>query len=47
MSDRGGSITREGERFPPALHALDFLALDPPAAGGAQPIANGALWLIR
>jgi len=45
MSDRGGLITREGERFPPEPHELEFLALDPPPPGGAQPIADGALWL--
>jgi len=45
MNERGGSITREGERYPPAPHALEFVALDPPAPGAAQSIAEGVLWL--
>ena len=45
MSERGGSITREGERYPPRPHALEFLPLDPPAPGAAQSIAEGVLWL--
>ena len=45
MSDRGGELTREGERYPPPPHELEFLALDPPSDGGAQPIAAGLWWL--
>jgi len=45
MSDRGGAITREGERFPPAPHELEFLPGDPPAAGAAVELADGVLWL--
>lgn len=45
MTGRGGTLTREGERYPPPPHELRFLALDPPAAGAAQPIADGVHWL--
>jgi glyoxylase-like metal-dependent hydrolase (beta-lactamase superfamily II) len=45
MADRGGSLTTEGERFPPAPRELEFLQTEPPQFGGAQPIADGVLWL--
>lgn len=45
MTGRGGSLTREGERYPPAPRELEFLHLEPPPVGGAQPIADGVLWL--
>jgi glyoxylase-like metal-dependent hydrolase (beta-lactamase superfamily II) len=45
MSERGGPLTREGERYPPAPHELSYLPLDPPPPGGAQAVADGLLWL--
>ncbi len=45
MSDRSGDITREGERYAPPVHDLEYLALEPPSLGGAQPIAAGVWWL--
>jgi len=45
VSERGGSITREGERYPPAPHELEFLPVEPPPPGGAQPLAEGLWWL--
>jgi len=45
VSDRGGEITREGERYPPPVHDLEYLGLEPPQSGGAQPIATGVWWL--
>ncbi len=45
MSDRGGEITREGERYPPPVHDLEYLGLEPPSPGGAKPIATGVWWL--
>ena len=45
MSERGGALTREGERYPPAPHELAYLPLDPPPPGGACQIADGLLWL--
>ena len=44
MSDRHGAITREGERYPPPKHGLDFLPGDPPQPGTVRPIAAGVLW---
>ena len=45
MSDRGGAITREGERWRPEPRELEFLHAEPPAIGRAHPIADGVLWL--
>lgn len=45
MTERGGSITREGERYPPDPHGLQFLQVEPPAGGAAQAIAEGVWWL--
>jgi glyoxylase-like metal-dependent hydrolase (beta-lactamase superfamily II) len=45
VSDRGGTLTREGERYPPAPHELAYLPLDPPPPGGARQLAAGLLWL--
>jgi len=45
MSGRGGALTPEGERYPPAPYKLDFLPLEPPSFGSAQPIADGVRWL--
>jgi len=45
MTGRGGSLTREGERYPPEPRELEFLHLEPPPVGGAQPVADGVLWL--
>jgi glyoxylase-like metal-dependent hydrolase (beta-lactamase superfamily II) len=45
MSERGGSITREGERYPPEPRELEFLHAEPPAAGSVCRIADGVLWL--
>jgi glyoxylase-like metal-dependent hydrolase (beta-lactamase superfamily II) len=45
MSDRGGSITREGERYPPGPRELEFLHTEPPAVGNAHAVADGVLWL--
>lgn len=45
MTERGGSITREGERFPPDPRGLQFLHVEPPDTGAAQAIADGVWWL--
>jgi glyoxylase-like metal-dependent hydrolase (beta-lactamase superfamily II) len=45
VTQRGGSITREGERYPPEPCELEFLPVDPPAVGAAQPIVAGSWWL--
>jgi glyoxylase-like metal-dependent hydrolase (beta-lactamase superfamily II) len=45
MNERGGTITREGEVFPPAPDELNFLTGDPPANGAARVVADGVLWL--
>jgi glyoxylase-like metal-dependent hydrolase (beta-lactamase superfamily II) len=45
VSGRGGAITREGERYPPAPHELVYLPLDPPPTGSAHEICDGLLWL--
>jgi glyoxylase-like metal-dependent hydrolase (beta-lactamase superfamily II) len=45
MSERAGSITREGELYPSQPDHLQFLPLDPPTAGTARSIADGVLWL--
>jgi glyoxylase-like metal-dependent hydrolase (beta-lactamase superfamily II) len=45
MTDRGGTITREGERYPPQPRELEFLHAEPPLAGDARSIADGVLWL--
>ncbi len=45
MSDRGGAITREGERWRPEPRELEFLHAEPPPAGGAHSVADGVLWL--
>lgn len=45
MSDRGGALTREGERYPPPPHELEFHSLEPPCPGGARLIAPGLWWL--
>ena len=45
VTDRGGAITREGERWRPEPRELEFLHAEPPAVGRAQPIADGVLWL--
>lgn len=45
MNERGGDITREGERYPSAPDELAFLPLDPPPPGGARTITDGLLWL--
>ncbi len=45
MTGRGGSLTREGERYPPPPHELAYLPLEPPEPGESQPLADGLLWL--
>jgi len=45
MTGRGGTITREGERYPPAPHELEYLPFEPPEPGESQPLAEGLLWL--
>jgi glyoxylase-like metal-dependent hydrolase (beta-lactamase superfamily II) len=45
MTGRSGALTPEGERYPPGPHRLDFLPLEPPSFGSAQPIADGVRWL--
>ena len=45
MSRRPGALTPEGERLPLHQRELHYLAVDPPRAGGAQPVADGVLWL--
>jgi len=45
VSDRSGTLTQEGERYPPARRALEFLPLAPPAFGAGQPVADGVWWL--
>jgi glyoxylase-like metal-dependent hydrolase (beta-lactamase superfamily II) len=45
VSDRGGAITREGERWRPEPRELEFLHAEPPAIGQAHAIADGVLWL--
>lgn len=44
MSERHGAITREGERFPPPRHNLDFLGGEPPAPGTVRTLVEGVLW---
>jgi glyoxylase-like metal-dependent hydrolase (beta-lactamase superfamily II) len=38
-------ITTEGERYPPAPHALEFLELEPPQPGSSRLIAERLHWL--
>jgi glyoxylase-like metal-dependent hydrolase (beta-lactamase superfamily II) len=45
MTEPGGAITREGERFSSPPHELEFVAGDPPARGVARALADGLLWL--
>jgi len=45
VSDRGGAITREGERWPPGPRELEFLQAEPPAVGQSHAIVAGVLWL--
>lgn len=45
MIDRRDPLTTEGARFPSRPQALQYLAGAAPAAGVAQPIAEGVLWL--
>lgn len=45
MSERGGAITREGERWRPEPRELEFLHAEPPPPGGAHAVAEGVLWL--
>jgi glyoxylase-like metal-dependent hydrolase (beta-lactamase superfamily II) len=45
MSDRGGSLTREGERYPPEPREIEFLHVEPPRFGSAESIADGVFWL--
>jgi glyoxylase-like metal-dependent hydrolase (beta-lactamase superfamily II) len=45
MTGRAGTLTPEGERYPPPPDKLEFLPLAPPAFGAAQPIADGVRWL--
>ncbi|RPI16973.1 MAG: MBL fold metallo-hydrolase [Lysobacterales bacterium] len=45
MSDRAGSITREGERYPASPHELRYLPIEVPSGGAARPIAEGVYWL--
>ena len=45
VTSRGGSLTSEGEVYPPQARRLEFLPADPPPVGAAQPVADGVLWL--
>jgi glyoxylase-like metal-dependent hydrolase (beta-lactamase superfamily II) len=44
VTERHGAITREGERYPPPRHDLDFLAGEPPVPGTVRALAAGVLW---
>lgn len=45
MTDRSGSLTREGEVYPPGPRELEFLPAAPPPVGGAHTLVEGVHWL--
>ena len=44
MNEHRGAITHEGEAYPSPRHALDYLDMDPPAPGHAQPVGDRLWW---
>jgi glyoxylase-like metal-dependent hydrolase (beta-lactamase superfamily II) len=44
MSEHRGAITHEGERYPSARHALDYLEGEPPESGHARQIGERLWW---
>jgi glyoxylase-like metal-dependent hydrolase (beta-lactamase superfamily II) len=44
MSERHGTITHTGEKFPSSRRELEYLPIEPPAPGHACPVADGILW---